>query len=108
MFRARIYAQGFTLLAIVAGSMYYSGDRAKRKQFDGVVAEKKAKEKNEAWIRELEARDKEDKEWRARRDEVRKSMESGGGVGAARSVLERSERRERVGVLDAVRDLVGR
>merc|ERR1712093_284706 len=34
MFRARIYAQGFTLLA-----------------------EKKAKEKNEAWIKELEARD---------------------------------------------------
>ena len=70
MFRNRIYAQGFTLLAMLAGSTYYQKDRAKRKEFEGVVAEKKAKEKNEAWIRELEARDREDKEWRVRMGKV--------------------------------------
>ena len=58
MFRARIYAQGFTLLCLVAGSYYYAEDRDKRKQFEGVKAERKAREKNEAWIRELEAREK--------------------------------------------------
>jgi hypothetical protein len=68
MFRARIYAQGFTLVAMVAGSMYWQTDRQKRKEFEGVVAERKAKEKNEAWIRELEARDEEEKELRAMRE----------------------------------------
>lgn len=84
MFRARIYAQGFTLLAMVAGSMYYKTDRDKRKEFDGVVAENKAKQKNEAWIRELEARDREDKEWRLRRDAARAAAASGEGVGSAK------------------------
>jgi hypothetical protein len=53
MFRARIYAQGFTLVAMLAGSAYWQADRNKRKEFDAAVAERKAKEKNEAWIREL-------------------------------------------------------
>jgi len=68
MFRMRIYAQGFTLLAMVAGSMYWAKDREKRKEFEGAVAEQKAKEKNQAWIRELEARDREDKEIQATRE----------------------------------------
>lgn len=67
MFRARIYAQGFTLLAMVGGSAYWQTDRQKRKEFDDVVAERKAKEKNAAWIRELESRDQEEKELRAER-----------------------------------------
>ncbi|ATZ45200.1 Bcrcf1 [Botrytis cinerea B05.10] len=75
MFRARIYAQGFTLLAMVAGSMYWDSDRKKRKEFEGVLAETKAKEKNEAWIRELEARDEEEKEMRRARDERRRRAE---------------------------------
>ncbi|MCJ1243802.1 Respiratory supercomplex factor 1, mitochondrial [Trapelia coarctata] len=62
MFRARIYAQGFTLLCLVAGSYYYAEDREKRKVFDGVKSEQRAREKNEKWIRELEARDREDQE----------------------------------------------
>lgn len=106
MFRARIYAQGFTLLTIVAGSMYYSTDRKKRKEFEGVVADRKAKEKSEAWIRELEARDREDKDWRARREAVSRAAQAPGAVGAAKSVVERSERRGEGGVLEAVRDLV--
>lgn len=106
MFRARIYAQGFTLVAIVAGSFYYQTDRNKRKEFEGVVAEKKAKEKNEAWIRELEARDREDKDWRARREAMNQAAKSPDAVGAAKSVVEKSERRGEGGIVDAVRELV--
>ncbi|KAI9712160.1 MAG: Respiratory supercomplex factor 1, mitochondrial [Candelaria pacifica] len=106
MFRARIYAQGFTLLAVVAGSMYYKTDREKRKEFNGLVAENKAKEKNEAWIRELEARDREDKEWKLRKNAARAAAASGQGVGAARKALEESERKGEGGILDAVSDLL--
>jgi hypothetical protein len=50
MFRARIYAQGFTLLALVAGSIFYKDERMRRKQFEGAVEEKKAAEKRDRWI----------------------------------------------------------
>lgn len=36
----------------------------KRKAMEGKVEEKKGLEKKEKWLRELEARDKEDREWR--------------------------------------------
>jgi hypothetical protein len=98
MFRARIYAQGFTLVAMVAGSMYWQTDRQKRKEFDVVIAEKKAKEKNEAWIRELEARDEEERQIKAARDARRR----GGGV--ASSMVDDSERRR--GTLEMVTELV--
>ena len=74
MFRARIYAQGFTIVAMVAGSMYWKSDRQKRKEFDDVVAERKAKEKNQLWIKELEARDEEEKEIRAERERRAKRL----------------------------------
>lgn len=51
---------------MVGGSYYYKADRVRRKEFDNLVAERKAKEKNEKWIQELEARDREEKEWRAK------------------------------------------
>ncbi|KEF62140.1 uncharacterized protein A1O9_00112 [Exophiala aquamarina CBS 119918] len=66
MFRARIYAQGFTLLALVAGSIFYKDERMRRKQFESAIEEKKSAEKRDKWIRELEARDQEDREWRER------------------------------------------
>jgi hypothetical protein len=44
MFRARIYAQGFTVAAMVAGSFYYQKEREEQKAVDAVVAEGKAKE----------------------------------------------------------------
>ena len=62
MFRARILGQAFTLVCMVAGSIYYAEDRKRRKVFDDSVSQRKAQEKNEAWIRELEARDREEKE----------------------------------------------
>lgn len=70
MFRARIYAQGFTLVALVGGSIFYKDDRMKRKRFEAAVEDKKAAEKREKWLNELEARDKDDREWRARFDDV--------------------------------------
>lgn len=70
MFRRRIYAQGFTILAMVAGSVYWENDRAKRKQFDGLIQQKKEKEKHEAWLRELEIRDQEEQELRRMRDDL--------------------------------------
>ena len=85
--------------------MYWSSDRDKRKEFDGVVAERKAKEKNEAWIRELEARDEENKEIAARKVAEREMRNR--GVGMAKCVLERSEEK-RPGVLSAVERLLGK
>lgn len=99
MFRARIYAQAFTLAAVVAGSMYWQTDRQKRKEFDVVIAEQKAKEKNEAWIRELEARDQEEKEFKAAREARRR-----GGGGVASSMVDDCERRR--GTLEMVTELV--
>ena len=65
MFRARVYAQGFTLACIVLGSVFYQDERLKRRKFDKVLEDKKAAEKREKWIAELEARDREDQEWRS-------------------------------------------
>lgn len=61
MFRARVAAQGFTVVAMVAGSMYYSKDREKSKELRKLKEERDAEEKRIKWIRELEVRDNEDK-----------------------------------------------
>ncbi|KAK4508141.1 hypothetical protein PRZ48_001879 [Zasmidium cellare] len=127
MFRRRIYAQGFTILAMVGGSVYWEGDRSKRRQYDALVDEKKKKEKHEAWIKELEVREEEEKELRQLRDRLikgkvaekqqfgegeRRALEDQvkknagqekGGFGEVRSVLEGSERRGRI--FEAARDL---
>jgi hypothetical protein len=66
MFRARIYAQGFTLVCIVAGGFFYKDERLKRALFEQKLEEKKTLEKREKWLAELEARDREDREWRAK------------------------------------------
>lgn len=71
MFRRRIYAQFFTIAAMVAGSFYWESDRAKRRQFDDLSEEKRRQEKSEAWIKELEARDQEEEELRRIRDKIR-------------------------------------
>jgi len=78
-FRARVYAQGFTLLCIVVGSIYWKEDRDKRKHYQGLLGEKRAKEKKEAWLRELEARDREDeleRQSRRARRESRRGIEA--------------------------------
>ena len=92
------------MVAMVAGSMYWESDRQKRKEFEGVLAEQKAKEKNEAWIRELEARDREEKEFQAIREGKRKARQAFSDTGVAKSMIDDSERRQ--GVLEMVAELV--
>lgn len=70
MFRRRIYAQGFTILAMLGGSAYWESDRAKRGQFDELSEEKRRKEKRDAWIRELEIREEEEEELKRLRDNL--------------------------------------
>jgi len=72
MFRRRIYAQGFTLLVLVAGSFYLKGDREKRKEAEALEKEKESAVRRERWLQELEAREEED---RAARDRVVKLVE---------------------------------
>lgn len=76
-FRARVYAQAFTLLVLCVGSMYWKGDREKRKHYEGLLGEKKAQEKRDAWIRELEARDREDEIERQKREKRRQAQREG-------------------------------
>ena len=75
MFRYRIYGQAFTLVAVVAGSYYYNADRLLRKEYEAVKAEQKAKEKNEAWIKELEFRDKEEREEQERQTKANRTRQ---------------------------------
>ncbi|KAH0492451.1 hypothetical protein TgHK011_007405 [Trichoderma gracile] len=65
MFRARVAAQGFTVIAMVAGSMYYSKDREKTKELRKLKEERDAEEKRQRWIHELEIRDEEERQMRA-------------------------------------------
>ncbi|KAF6234805.1 hypothetical protein HO173_007025 [Letharia columbiana] len=70
-FRYRLYAQSFTLVAMLGGSYYYNADRLKRKEYTDLAKKRKSQEKRDAWIRELEARDQEDREWREKLGRVR-------------------------------------
>lgn len=115
MFRARIYAQFFTLVAVVAGGMYFKTERQQRREFEQMVEARKNQEKRDAWLRELEIRDKEDKQWRERHAAIEAAAREAGekpasrapDQEAARSVIESSEEKP-IGVLDAVIELVSR
>lgn len=117
MFRARIYAQAFTLVAIVAGGMYFKTERQQRREFEKAVEVRRSQEKRDAWLRELEIRDKEDRDWRERHaamEAAAKEAERKGAAKAAleqdtaRSALEPGDEKSSLGVLDAVRDMVSR
>ncbi|KAK0714274.1 hypoxia induced protein conserved region-domain-containing protein [Apiosordaria backusii] len=82
MFRARVAAQGFTVVAMVAGGMYYQEDRHKRKELWKLQQQKDAEEKHQKWIKELEARDAEEKALQERLDKRRRrAAERAGGTG---------------------------
>lgn len=66
MFRARIYAQAFTLCAVGGGGIYFAAERRAEKELERTIDEKKEQEKRDAWLRELEMRDREDRGWRER------------------------------------------
>ncbi|KAM5355214.1 hypothetical protein ACJ41O_001860 [Fusarium nematophilum] len=74
MFRARVAAQGFTIIAMVAGSMYYQKDREKSKELRQLQEQRDAEEKRLKWIRELEVRDDEEKAMRARLEQRRQQV----------------------------------
>ncbi|PSK50468.1 hypothetical protein C1H76_6569 [Elsinoe australis] len=113
MFRRRIYAQGFTIMAMLAGSVYWESDRAKRKQYDELLDEKKRKEKNEAWIKELEAREEEEEELRKlRREMMRGAAPAERAASDAqskniRSVLESTETRSSFNIATAALSALG-
>ncbi|OOQ84885.1 Respiratory supercomplex factor 1, mitochondrial [Penicillium brasilianum] len=113
MFRARIYAQAFTLVALVAGGMYFKTERQQRREFEQAVEERKAQEKRDAWLRELEIRDKEDREWRERHAAIEAAAKEAGQrpssqePDAARSAIEPADEKS-IGVMDAVRALLSR
>lgn len=115
MFRARIYAQAFTLVALVAGGMYFKSERQQRREFDQAVELRKKQEKRDAWLRELEIRDKEDREWRERHAAIDAAAKEVGNrptpprsePGAAQSAIEAADEKS-IGVMDAVRALISR
>ncbi|KAL7620606.1 Respiratory supercomplex factor 1, mitochondrial [Parahypoxylon ruwenzoriense] len=65
MFRARIGAQAFTVMAMVAGGAYYGADREKRRELIKLEAQQRAEERNKKWLKELEVRDEEEKQLKA-------------------------------------------
>ncbi|KAK5049441.1 hypothetical protein LTR84_004370 [Exophiala bonariae] len=99
MFRARIYAQGFTLLALVAGSIFYKDERMRRKQFDTALEEKKNAEKRDKWIRELEARDQEDKEWRDKIENANRAPAEAASSAAVMQAVDETE-----GIIKEIKD----
>jgi hypothetical protein len=83
MFRARVGAQAFTVLAMVAGGAYYGADREKRKELIKLEAQQRAEERHQKWLRELEVRDEEEKalaEHLARREARVKAKKAGVSV----------------------------
>ncbi|KAK8165158.1 altered inheritance of mitochondria protein 31, mitochondrial [Phyllosticta citrichinensis] len=123
MFRRRIYAQGFTIAAMAVGGLYWKEDRDKRKEFDKLQTEKQRTAKRDAWLRELEARDEEEKMLKAKRErrramlkEKKEAAEAGGLTPAdngsecqqaevveKKSVVESTEQR---GVVAAAKELL--
>lgn len=72
MFRARVAAQAFTVVAMVAGGMYYQDDRHKKRELWKLQQQQEVEEKRQKWIKELEARDEEDKALKDRLEKRRK------------------------------------
>ncbi|KAK2736248.1 Respiratory supercomplex factor 1, mitochondrial [Myotisia sp. PD_48] len=120
MFRARIYAQAFTLLAVCGGGMYYKAERAQRKELEKAMDEKKAQAKRDAWLKELEIRDQEDRDWKQRHATIeRAAKDSGSNISlkepsltgsktentAPESKDDNNDSNKASGVLDAVKNL---
>ncbi|KAL0934839.1 mitochondrial hypoxia responsive domain-containing protein [Colletotrichum truncatum] len=101
MFRARVAAQGFTVLAMIAGSMYYNKDRERTAELRKIKEAKDAEEKRQRWIRELEARDDEEKALKAMLQDRRAKAEARNAAADATPV-ESEEKKSGGGVLGAL------
>ena len=88
MFRARVYAQAFTILAVVAGGAYYGADRRKAKELGELKAKQEAEERRQQWIRELEVRDDEDRMLKDRMSKKRDKREARGAGSDTKTVPE--------------------
>ncbi|BFZ53339.1 hypothetical protein PYCC9005_000362 [Savitreella phatthalungensis] len=67
-FRWRIYAQGFTVVAMVAGSVFYGEARAEEKQKKQEAERLKSQQARERWLADLDAYEEERKAQIARRE----------------------------------------
>lgn len=82
-FRARVLAQGFTVLAMVFGGYYYQNDRLKEREAWKAQRDRDSEEQRQRWIRELEIRDEEEKALQARLDKRRERAAARKGVAAS-------------------------
>jgi len=82
-FRARVAAQAFTILAAVGGGAYYREDREKRRELIKLEGQKRAEERHQKWLHELEVRDEEDKQVKAAMDKKRQRLEAKRAAAAA-------------------------
>jgi hypothetical protein len=104
-------AQGFTVLAICAGGLYYGQDRARSKELRKLKEAQDSEEKRAKWIKELEARDEEDKAMRRKlaekklllEEEKQKLLEDEKAAVAAASHIPKNEG----GVLSALSGMWG-
>ncbi|KAK2023027.1 hypothetical protein LX32DRAFT_644996 [Colletotrichum zoysiae] len=102
MFRARVAAQGFTVLAMLAGSIYYNKDRERTAELRKIKDAKDAEEKRQRWIRELEARDDEEKALKAMLQNKRARLEAAKSGAAGGEAPADSDKPKSGGVLGAL------
>ncbi|KAI0396458.1 hypoxia induced protein conserved region-domain-containing protein [Xylariaceae sp. FL0594] len=91
-FRARVVAQGFTIAAILLGSQYYREDRQKRAELIKLEAQRKAEERHQKWLRELEVRDQEDRDLQTELQKKRERVEAKRAKAAAAAKAEAAEK----------------
>lgn len=96
MFRARVLAQGFTVAVMVAGGLYFGAERHKERELWKLQQEEKAEEKRQKWIRELEARDEEEKDLKAHLQQ-RRMRKKAADAEAARASFRAADAKKRDG-----------
>lgn len=98
---------------MIGGSYYYNADRFKRSEYKKLKKVQEGQEKRDAWIRELEARDLDDQEWRAKMGKVRDLQREEAEIKAIEEKKARQEEEENRnrnvnddgrGVIAAIRD----
>ncbi|KAJ9150337.1 hypothetical protein NKR23_g3818 [Pleurostoma richardsiae] len=91
MFRARVLAQGFTVAAMVAGGLYFGAERHKERELWKLQEAQSAEEKRQKWIKELEARDEEEKALREKLERRRKKASDNAAREAFQDAVRKAE-----------------
>ncbi len=76
MFQARVLAQGFTVVVMCVGGIYLATERRQERELWKIQQRQQEEEKRQKWIRELEARDEEDRAVRELMNRRRKKVET--------------------------------